>query len=162
MRKEKCPAGECVPKKARNGLVFCAKCEYATSESEVKRKKYLVDVRSHTSAKMIVFANSKEEAWKIADQDMRESMKRQLDNAIPNPMIQDLDGYAEAMKSNIEILQGDDRPQRKAKRPKCSDPELSHDCTGCTDRHSEGTHQGCTKQHGHVGCDRATSDAWPA
>lgn len=27
------------------------------------------------------------------------------------------------------------------------------DCSGCTDRNSEGTHQGCTKQHGHVGCD---------
>lgn len=37
----------------------------------------------------------------------------------------------------------------------CSDPELSHDCAGCTDRHSEGTHAGCTKQHGHVGCDKA-------
>ena len=47
------------------------------------------------------------------------------------------------------------------KKPKCSDPKLQHDCTGCTDRHSEGTHQGCTKQHGHVGCALAKSDGWP-
>lgn len=36
----------------------------------------------------------------------------------------------------------------------CSNPELSSDCSGCTDDHTEGTHQGCTKQHGHVGCDQ--------
>lgn len=34
----------------------------------------------------------------------------------------------------------------------CTDPELRHDCTGCTDPNTEGTHQGCTKHHGHVGC----------
>ena len=37
--------------------------------------------------------------------------------------------------------------------PPCTDPTLSEDCSGCSDPHSEGTHQGCTKQHGHVGCD---------
>lgn len=26
-------------------------------------------------------------------------------------------------------------------------------CTGCTDERSEGTHQGCTIEHGHIGCD---------
>lgn len=36
--------------------------------------------------------------------------------------------------------------------PECSDPDLKSDCSGCTDKRSEGTHQGCTKQHGHVGC----------
>ena len=28
-------------------------------------------------------------------------------------------------------------------------------CTGCTDRDSEGTHQGCTIEHGHIGCDHS-------
>lgn len=46
-------------------------------------------------------------------------------------------------------------PQRK--RPPCSSPTLEYDCTGCTDRHSEGTHQGCTKQHGHIGCNLSTT-----
>lgn len=36
--------------------------------------------------------------------------------------------------------------------PDCADPKLKRECTGCTDKKSEGTHQGCTKQHGHVGC----------
>lgn len=30
------------------------------------------------------------------------------------------------------------------------------ECSGCSDPNSEGTHQGCTKQHGHVGCDLAS------
>lgn len=37
----------------------------------------------------------------------------------------------------------------------CNDPMLVDQCSGCTDRNSEGTHQGCTEQHGHVGCHRA-------
>lgn len=45
-------------------------------------------------------------------------------------------------------------PQKN--RPPCSSSTLEYDCSGCTDRHSEGTHQGCTKQHGHVGCELDT------
>lgn len=41
------------------------------------------------------------------------------------------------------------------KAPKCSDSLLISQCSGCTDKNSEGTHQGCTEQHGHVGCDHA-------
>lgn len=37
----------------------------------------------------------------------------------------------------------------------CPVPQLDRDCSGCTDRNSEGTHQGCTRQHGHVGCDHS-------
>lgn len=40
----------------------------------------------------------------------------------------------------------------------CSDPKLSRDCSGCTDLRGDpmgGTHQGCTKQHGHIGCNLA-------
>lgn len=29
---------------------------------------------------------------------------------------------------------------------------LDSNCSGCTDPNSEGTHQGCTREHGHVGC----------
>lgn len=67
-------------------------------------KKYRVEVRSYTSAKMIVYANSKLEAYKIADKDMQDSMKRQLKNAKPDPRISCLEGYAEAMKSNVEVM----------------------------------------------------------
>lgn len=42
-----------------------------------------------------------------------------------------------------------------AQKPACANPDLDSDCSGCTDDRSEGTHQGCTKQHGHVGCDRS-------
>ncbi len=39
---------------------------------------------------------------------------------------------------------------------KCSyKSDLSEDCSGCIDPNTEGTHSGCTKQHGHVGCDVA-------
>lgn len=44
----------------------------------------------------------------------------------------------------------------------CSDPELTSHCSGCTDlKHDTmgGTHQGCTIEHGHVGCN--LSDSWP-
>lgn len=40
----------------------------------------------------------------------------------------------------------------------CSTPKPDQDCSGCTDPRSEGTHQGCTKQHGHVGCAEATQE----
>lgn len=40
---------------------------------------------------------------------------------------------------------------------KCVYPNLEGDCSGCTDGRSEGTHQGCTKQHGHIGCDLDTN-----
>lgn len=42
---------------------------------------------------------------------------------------------------------------------KCSaDSDLSESCSGCTDPRSEGTHQGCTKEHGHVGCNLAPTE----
>lgn len=47
----------------------------------------------------------------------------------------------------LQILLDARRP-----KPECSDPDLQSECSGCTDDRSEGTHQGCTKQHGHVGC----------
>jgi hypothetical protein len=33
--------------------------------------------------------------------------------------------------------------------------KITADCSGCSDPNSEGTHQGCTVQHGHVGCEYA-------
>src|SRR3990167_7152348 len=42
----------------------------------------------------------------------------------------------------------------------CSDPNLESDCSGCTDLRDDplgGTHSGCTKQHGHIGCDKVKS-----
>lgn len=47
-----------------------------------------------------------------------------------------------------------DGKKRMAKMPQCAHPDLDADCSGCTDGRSEGTHQGCTRQHGHVGCNR--------
>ena len=44
---------------------------------------------------------------------------------------------------------------------KCMDPKLSRHCTGCTDGRSEGAHQGCKKEHGHVGCDIVKGAGWP-
>lgn len=38
----------------------------------------------------------------------------------------------------------------------CPDPNLEGDCPGCTDLRDDplgGTHAGCTKQHGHIGCE---------
>jgi mono/diheme cytochrome c family protein len=37
----------------------------------------------------------------------------------------------------------------------CSSPNLDEHCSGCTDPHRESTHQGCTIEHGHVGCQSA-------
>ncbi len=38
----------------------------------------------------------------------------------------------------------------------CTDPELKSHCSGCSDPDPMGaTHQGCTIEHGHVGCDKA-------
>lgn len=70
----------------------------------LKKKKYLVEVRSSTSAKMIVFANSKLEAYQIADKDMSESMDKMIRNAKPHEFVSELRGYGEAMKSSVELL----------------------------------------------------------
>lgn len=72
--------------------------------SSVKEKKYIVEVRSHVSAEMIVFANSKDEAWAIADRDMAESLKRQIQMAPKNPFVRNVDGYSEAMKSTVRLV----------------------------------------------------------
>src|SRR3990167_10905451 len=42
----------------------------------------------------------------------------------------------------------------------CQDPNLESNCSGCTDLRDDrmgGTHSGCTKQHGHIGCDKVNS-----
>jgi hypothetical protein len=39
----------------------------------------------------------------------------------------------------------------------CPTPNLDEHCSGCTDPRSEGTHAGCTIEHGHVCCDLAGS-----
>jgi hypothetical protein len=59
----------------------------------------------------------------------------------------------ESIRSNSDepMLQ----PKSEPKSHPCSDPELKSHCSGCTDIRSEGTHQGCTIEHGHVGCDLA-------
>lgn len=38
---------------------------------------------------------------------------------------------------------------------------LTNHCSGCTDSKSEGTHQGCTIEHGHVGCSLSPQSAQP-
>lgn len=72
--------------------------------NNIKRKKYLVPVRSHVSAEMVVFANSKLEAWEIAEKDMAESLRKQLSTAQPHTFIQSLDGYSEALRTGIKII----------------------------------------------------------
>lgn len=72
--------------------------------SDVKRNKYVVEVRSHVSAEMLVFANSKEEAWKIADRDMAESLERMLKNAPPHPFLKNRTGYTEALKTSVKRI----------------------------------------------------------
>lgn len=69
----------------------------------MKIKKYIVPVRSHVSAEMIVHATSKNEAYSIASKDIEESLKKQLAAAVPRDDIKNLTGYTEAMKSSIEI-----------------------------------------------------------
>lgn len=71
---------------------------------EPKRNKYLVEVRSHVSAEMIVFANSKEEAWRIADRDMEESLKKMLANTPEHEFVRNRTGYTEAMKSSVKRI----------------------------------------------------------
>lgn len=77
-----------------------------TKETQVKRRKYLVQVENQTKAKMVVFANSKEEAFKIANRDMNDSFNRQLEAYVrnPNPMIRDLTGSGWALKSGIQVI----------------------------------------------------------
>lgn len=69
----------------------------------IKRKKYLVPVCSIVHANMLVFANSKEEAHKIAQKDMAESMKRQLLNANLHDFIRDIDASTKALTSGIKL-----------------------------------------------------------
>lgn len=40
-----------------------------------------------------------------------------------------------------------------------TDKPISH-CTECTDKNSEGTHQGCTVEHGHIGCNKPILEEW--
>ena len=71
---------------------------------KIKRKKYTIDVRSHVSGLMTVFANSAQEAWEIASKDMEESLKRQLDQAKPHPLIKDLHGYTKALRTSVKMV----------------------------------------------------------
>lgn len=44
-----------------------------------------------------------------------------------------------------------------AKPHVCTDPQLQGHCTGCNELKNDpmgGTHQGCTAEHGHWGCDK--------
>lgn len=69
----------------------------------MKKKTYIVPVRSHVSGDYIVEATSKKEAYKIVSIEMEQSLKKQLLNAVPHPQIKNLSGYTEAMKSQVEI-----------------------------------------------------------
>lgn len=64
---------------------------------EVKRHKYEVRTYSHVTALMTVFANSPAEAVEIAHKDMQQSLKRQIENATPNPLVRDIKGEAGAI-----------------------------------------------------------------
>lgn len=61
-----------------------------------------------------------------------------------------------AYNAKARELYGDYAFQNKIDEPPpCSNPDLDSDCSGCTDLKDDpmgGTHQGCTRQHGHVGC----------
>ena len=70
----------------------------------VKRKRYVVEVRSHVSAEMLVFANTKDEAHEIAYRDMKESLEKQIANAPHNPLIRSMHGYTEALKTSVRQL----------------------------------------------------------
>lgn len=70
----------------------------------VKKKKYSVEVRSFTNARMTVFANSKKEAYEIAERDMSESLERMLENQKPHPFLSRVTGYTDAIKSSVEII----------------------------------------------------------
>lgn len=70
---------------------------------EMKTKRYVVEVRSHVSAEMIVFANSKEQVLEIAQKDMDESLDKQIRNARPHEFIRNLNGYTEVLKSSIKM-----------------------------------------------------------
>lgn len=62
--------------------------------------------------------------------------------------------YLATSKSKAEEVK---KPQVHYPPSPCTDPDLKEDCSGCTYLKNDpmgGTHQGCTKQHGHVGCDR--------
>lgn len=73
---------------------------------EVKRKKYYVDTFSVVNATQIVFANSKNEAFEIADREMKESLKRKIEEAPPNELIVDgsLHGRAGATKYTVKLV----------------------------------------------------------
>lgn len=82
-------------------------------------------------------------------------------------------GYNNAVEDVLNILGAPlvDEPVIQLEEPApmpphpCSDPELTSHCSGCTDLKDDplgGTHQGCTIEHGHVGCNLSTSEGWPA
>lgn len=69
----------------------------------MKKKIYIVPIRSHVSGDYIIEATSKKEAHEIVSKEMEESLNRLLSQAKPHPQIKNLSGYTEAMKSLIEI-----------------------------------------------------------
>lgn len=76
----------------------------STDTPQVKRNQYLVRVENKTRAYMRVFANSEQEAFEIADRDMKQSMQRQIENAVPHEFVQQLEGAAWAVREDIKHL----------------------------------------------------------
>ncbi len=69
-------------------------------------------------------------------------------------------GYLTKSPENKGIPEDTSKEVRDHKPHPCSCPDLSDECSGCFDPDPlGGTHAGCTKQHGHVGCDLATNNS---
>lgn len=79
-----------------------------------------------------------------AEDTVNEHMRRAFDIYLSQPAIQDA----------LVELEKEAEPEHRP-HP-CTDPALSEHCSGCTDPDPLGaTHQGCTIEHGHVGCELA-------
>lgn len=70
----------------------------------MKKKLYSVRVESQVTAERLVEATSKNEAYEIANREMKESMDRQLAGAEPHPQIRNMSGAAWALKSWVKIV----------------------------------------------------------
>lgn len=63
-----------------------------------------------------------------------------------------------AMKEKFSLLPSKDEASKDKVVFTCPCPDLKDHCNGCTSRYSEGTHQGCTVEHGHAGCHLASKE----
>lgn len=81
--------------------------------------------------------------------DMSYHVNRAIEMYLSQPAIQ---------ASLVELKK---EPEAASKPFPCPTPDLNEDCAGCTDGRSEGTHAGCTRQHGHVGCELAEAKKRP-